>query len=395
MNEKVKLYLKRFSENKLKGSCFVNLDSYLKLLEKQRKIMTKEQLAAIEKQQRLQNIANQKMRERDELEERYEDIYTIGCEKLFKKYPNAQNLLPDFDCQMEMTEKIIENVSDKNSQIHNLSAMMKTIPELAECEKLNLKVAKAYFDFFVANAELNKRIENDRKILFSNEYKDKIRQFADEGVLLYFLETPDQPLLDEECTAEYILESFSFGDYLSARTLFSTYSQISNPGQPLIRKLEDAHAALEMMYNGCYRSAARNWFALIEHEHKRCADTLEGYWEVKKKYKNGRQRADIIYSIIDSVMGPWEQEAWDKINSFYKKLTESPKSDSKEINRNSIIHGDYYNDSIDISENDAMKLFLLWINLRVIADGLSFYEDFMRNKVTILPYLCTLYPGND
>lgn len=95
------------------------------------------------------------------------------------------------------------------------------------------------------------------------------------------------------------LESFSCAEYLSARELLSTFYQAPNPGIPLQRKLEDAHAALEMMYNGCYRSAAKNWFALIEHEHKRCADILEGYWEVKKEYKNGGQRSEKIYMIVN------------------------------------------------------------------------------------------------
>lgn len=151
---------------------------------------------------------------------------------------------------------------------------------------------------------------------------------------------------------------------------------------------------LEMMYNGCYRSAARNWFALIEHEHKRCADILEGYWEVKKEYKNGGQRSEKIYMIVKDMMGEWDTEAWNKIDSYYKKLTTNHKSSDITLSRNPIIHGDYYNDSIDVSENDALRLFLLWINLRVITDQLAFIEDFIRNRVLLLPYFCEIIPSD-
>ena len=67
--------------------------------------------------------------------------------------------------------------------------------------------AKAYYDFFIANDELNRQIDSDHKVLFSAEYREKMRELADDGVFLYFLETPDLPLLDKECTSEYILES--------------------------------------------------------------------------------------------------------------------------------------------------------------------------------------------
>ncbi len=373
----------------------MELANYLKLLEKQQNTMSEDQIIAISEQNKLHDIALQKMQLRDSLEAQYRELFAIGLQKLTSKYPNVLDLLPDSDSQVGVQEILFKSISDNNSPIHDISSMTKTIPELVECEKLNVKVAKAHFDFYLANDALNRKIEKDRELLFSTAYCEKMSQFAEDGVLLYFLETPDLPLLDEICTSNFILESFSFGGYLSARELFSSFCQAKEPGEPLKRKLEDARAALEMMYNGYYRSAARNWFSLIEHEHKRCADTLEGYWEAKKEYKNGKQRSEKIYNIIDSVMGPWDQETWDKINLFYKKLTDNPKKDVNVINRNSIIHGDYYNDSIDISENDAMKLFLLWINLRVIADQLAFFEDFMRNKVTILPYLCSLYPDGD
>ena len=372
----------------------MELETYLDLLEKQRKLMTQDQINAILEQTRLHEIALEKMQVRDRLEEQYYELLIKGYQKL-SATPEILELLPKCDSEVEMLEALFNNVKDVESPMHNITTSMKKIPEFVECEKLNVDVAKAHFNFFCANYELNRRINSDRDTLFPHKYREKMRQLADDGVLLYFLETPDLPLLEDEYTADYILESFSFGDYLSARKLLSSFYQTPDPGVPLQRKLEDAHAALEMMFNGCYRSAARNWFALIEHEHKRCADTLEGYWKAKKEFKNGGQRSKKIYEIIEGMMGDWEQEAWGKIDMFYKKLTAKQKSDDLALNRNSIIHGDYYSDSIDVSENDSIRLFLLWINLRTLTDHLAFIEDFMRNKVTLLPFFCSVTPAID
>ena len=370
------------------------LETYLDSLDKQRKSMTRDQINAVLKQNRLHEIAFEKMQVRDRLENQYRELFIKGYQKL-SSTPDILELLPKCDSEVEMMKALFDNIKNINSPMRNITISMKKIPEFIECEKLNVDVAKAHFDFFCANDELNRRINSDRETLFSNKYRERMRQLADDGVLLYFLETPDLPLLEDEFTADYILKSFSFSDYLSARELLSSFYQTPDPGVPLQRKLEDAHAALEMMFNGCYRSAARNWFALIEHEHKRCADTLEGYWEAKKEYKNGGQRSKKIYEIIEGMMGDWEQEAWGKIDMFYKKLTAKQKSNEVALNRNPIIHGDYYSDSIDVSQNDSIRLFLLWINLRTITDHLAFFEDFTRNKVTLLPYLCSVIPNTD
>lgn len=368
----------------------MELQTYLDLLKKQRALLTQEQIAAINKQQQFSAIAFEKQKIKDDLEEQYRILFSKGCQKLFEMFPEVHDALPASDTYIGSLQNIFDMVNSHSPLSKEISSKMKMIPELNESIAMNEKVAKAYFDFFIANDELNRQIDSDHKVLFTAEYSEKIRELADDGVFLYFLETPDLPLLDKECTSKYILESFSFADYLSARTLFSSFCNFDNPGEPLKRKLEDAHAALEMMYNGSYRSAARNWFALIEHEHKRCADTLEGYWETKREFKNGKMRSEKIFQIIDNMLSEWDKEAWEKIDTYYKKITEHPKDNSSELNRNAIIHGDYTSDSLDVTEHDAMRLFLMWVNLRIITDRLAFVEEFLENKVTMLPYFCTV-----
>lgn len=51
------------------------------------------------------------------------------------------------------------------------------------------------------------------------------------------------------------------------------------------------------------------------------------------------------------------------------------------------MHGDYADDAIDTNANEIVKLILLWLNLRVLADGLSVLEDGYNN---ILSYITGL-----
>ena len=44
----------------------------------------------------------------------------------------------------------------------------------------------------------------------------------------------------------------------------------------------------------------------------------------------------------------WENRAWKKIDAYYQKMVGKPQVGV--INRNALIHGDYNNDSIDVSE---------------------------------------------
>lgn len=370
----------------------MNEEIYLDLLAKQREMMTQECAYAILEQQRLHGIVIEKQQIKDELEDKWYNLFTIGCQKFFEQYPDAKGILPETEIRAEAIKEIAIQISNKASSYQDVSAKMKTIPELNESAKLNEPLGKAFYEFFVALGNLNNRINSDREKLFSPKYREKMRKLADEGVFMYFLETPDFPLLTAECDATYVLESFSFGEYMSAKELFSSFTRIENPGKPLVRKINDAHDALEMMYNGCFRGAARNWFALIEHEHKRCAETLEGFWEKKKTYKNGKQRSGKIAKLIDEIDNPWAREAWEKIDTYYQKILARTDGNNDVINRNSIIHGDYNDDSMDITENDTIKLFLLWINLRLIADDFSYKEKQIENITTMIPYFCTLYP---
>ena len=80
----------------------------------------------------------------------------------------------------------------------------------------------------------------------------------------------------------------------------------------------------------------------------------------------------------------WELHAWEKINAYYEKITKSDLFDGI-VNRNSVIHGDYQSDKLDITMHDNIKLLLLYINLRIIADHICNLEDLYEHFLDMLP----------
>ena len=120
--------------------------------------MTQQQISAIQEQARLHAIASEKMQIRDRLEERYREVFAKGFEKL-STASNVLELLPDCDTDADRLKALIDCTQDGTAPFHDITAAMKTIPEFAECEKLNVEVGKAYYEFFCANDALNRPTE--------------------------------------------------------------------------------------------------------------------------------------------------------------------------------------------------------------------------------------------
>lgn len=367
----------------------MDIDTYTKILLKQQESMTLEMLEAIKTQGELHIICEAKQNRFYELENQYRILFSQGVELLFDHHPELQGELPNRETKAEQILAIWEEVNNSDSNCKKITKLMKTIPQLVEAENMNIEIGKACFEFFVALSNLNAKIANDRKTFFSEEYMSKMDSLADEGVMMYFLETPDFPLLSEECDANYVLDSFIFGDYMSSKVLLESFFTMSMPGESMRRKQEDIDSAMCNMLSGYQRTAARNWFSLLESEHKKCAEVLEGFWEKAREFKNGFQRSQKIQELFDRAVDvEWENRAWKKIDAYYQKMVGKPQVGV--INRNALIHGDYNNDSIDVSERDVIKIMLMWVNMRLIADHFYYIEELFENKITLIPYLCTL-----
>ena len=367
----------------------MDIDTYTKILLKQQESMTPEMLEAIKTQGELHIICEAKQNRFYELENKYRILFSQGVESLLDHHPELQGELPNRETKAEQILAIWEEVNNSDSNCKKITKLMKTISQLVEAENMNIEIGKAFLEFFVALSNLNAKIANDRKTFFSEEYMSKMDSLADEGVMMYFLETPDFPLLSEECDANYVLDSFIFGDYMSSKVLLESFFTMSMPGESMRRKQEDIDSAMCNMLSGYQRTAARNWFSLLESEHKKCAEVLEGFWEKAREFKNGFQRSQKIQELFDRAVDvEWENRAWQKIDAYYQKMVGKPQVGV--INRNALIHGDYNNDSIDVSERDVIKIMLMWVNMRLIADHFCYIEELFENKITLIPYLCTL-----
>lgn len=249
--------------------------------------------------------------------------------------------------------------------------------------KLNSEIAKASYDYFVAFTNLNDKINKDREELFSAEYKEKLAVLADEGVILYFLETPDLPLLEDKYDGKFLLDTFYCNDCLAIKTMLQGFF-MDNPSPSMKRKADDLFITVELLNSGYYRSAARNLFALLDSEHKKAADAFEGYFEKRKKYGKGHLRAEKISGLVEKLNVDWEIAAWEKVNKYYQKVT-STNPVNGVIHRNSIVHGDYYNSLLDIDKYDVIKLFLLWLNMRLIADLICNIDEMYDLFLQYLP----------
>lgn len=367
----------------------MDIETYVKLLERQKNERTLAMKEAIEAQHKLHMILEHKQNAFYTLDRKYSAAISHGVELLFAQYPELRRELPTEGTKVDQIRFIADGLKTPNNGLENIIRLMKTIPQLVEAEKMNVELGKACVEYFVALSLLNTRIAEDRKTFFSKEYMDKMDALADEGVMLYFLETPDLPLLYEECDANYILDSFIFNDYMSMKPLLEPFFTMSMPGISMRRKAEDIQAAMCNMLTGYQRTAARNWFALLESEHKKCAEVFEGFWEKAREFKTGLQRSNKIQELFErAIDAEWETRAWEKIDAYYRRMV--GKAEQGVVNRNALIHGDYGDDSIDVTARDVIKIVLMWLNMRLIADHFCYIEEMFENRVTMVPYLCTL-----
>lgn len=160
--------------------------------------------------------------------------------------------------------------------------------------------------------------------------------------------------------------------------------QMDNPGISMKRKQEDIGITIELIACGHYRSAVRNLFALLDSEHKKAANTYEGIIKRKQEYKKGIQRSKKISKLVESLDNSWMDIAWEKVNSYYAKVVSTNPVEGT-IHRNSIVHGDYDSQLIDVDKYAAAKLMLLYLNLRIIADYFSNKAEILENLLVYLP----------
>lgn len=345
---------------------------------------TPEVLKAIEEQERL---SKEMMEKRSVYDNYWEQSFVLlqeGTRKLLEKYPELNKVIPKEDIKLGIIQQVLD-VARKEPEKHSeILEKRKKISEFNEYDKIQPEFTKAFYEYIVAFSNFESKLKKDREELFSAEYKEKMAFYADEGLFLYYLETPDLPILDKDIQAEDIIDAFLYSDCAGLNVLLSTLLNMKNPGISMIRKQEDIGATIELINCGYYRSAVRNLFALLDSEHKKAANTYEGIVAKRKQYKKGHQRAQKIDELIDNTDDPWIESAWNKIDSYYQKVYATVPVEGV-IHRNTIIHGDYDSNLIDVDKYSAVKLLLLYLNLRIIADYLCNKEEIFEEVLLYLP----------
>jgi len=225
----------------------------------------------------------------------------------------------------------------------------------------------------MAQVKLDNSINETKKKLFTKEYLNKMEEYANEGVLLYFLETPDIPILDKDVNPELLLDVLLFNDCMDLKTFYHSFVSFEGAGEPLKRKIKDIVDVINNLVNGCYRTAARTMFALLESESKNISCALEDFFEKEHTYKRGKQRSEIIEELTKYMDMPNAQKEWEMINNYYEKLVTGKDAF---IDRNKLIHGDYSDSSIDINAHDVAKLLLLYLSFRM-------HGDYIQNHIKL------------
>lgn len=190
-----------------------------------------------------------------------------------------------------------------------------------------------------------------------------------------------QEAIKEQARLHFICESKRTRFY----ELEDQYRDIFSKGVELFfERYPELHEKLP-----CREPKAKQILAIFEGEHKKCADAFEGFWEKTRIFKNGFQRSKKIQELLDKAIDvEWESKAWKKIDTYYQKISGKPIEGV--INRNALIHGDYNSNTMDVSSRDAVKIMLMWVNLRLIADHFCNIEELYENRMTMIPYFCTL-----
>ena len=107
---------------------------------------------------------------------------------------------------------------------------------------------------------------------------------------------------------------------------------------------------------------------------------MDNYFTLDKRMRKGMQRAKKIQQLLDGLKEQtYFSEVWNIVNPLYRDILNT-KAESF-IDRNSIIHGDYYSDKLDINEKDVVKLLFLFMNMRMISDHVQLYYEMLRVSI--------------
>ena len=244
--------------------------------------------------------------------------------------------------------------------------------EYVESNEIAKQIFPAYMDFFKALIDLEQFIAREYQ-LFSDDYKKKMDEYAEKGLFLFFQNTPDLPIDEEDVSIEDVYNYYLNDDAMYLVGIMEQYINKNDAGKIYDREGNDLIASYNQLLYGNYWAALRNLYALIDHHHKLCSDIFNGYEEAKVSFKNGKERSEYISKLFNDTKVFYYEEVWKKINEAIEEINKG--TGTRFIPRNSIIHGDYENMKIEPKASDVINVLFIYITMRGMIDHLANIEE--------------------
>ena len=169
---------------------------------------TPEVVAAIQEQEKLSQIMRDKKAVFDKYTDQSVEFLRIGTEKFFEKFPDYKEALSKGETKLDIVGNALNLALNNPIIFEEINSKMREIEELRKNEDLMPLLTQSLYEYMVAFLDFEIKLKEDRGKLFSSEYKDKMASYADEGLFLYYLETPDLPILDKDIQAKDIIDAF-------------------------------------------------------------------------------------------------------------------------------------------------------------------------------------------
>ena len=341
-----------------------------------RKVNTPEYFAIIEEEYRLHDVFREKrMAFTDIIDKHNESILKINKEFLHE-------CLEGFTIDENMPEAqridmIIERLKnqDKNGYAEVKKKMMQN-KEYQESDKIAAQIQPIFMDFFKALIDVEKHASKEYE-MYSDKYKEKMKCYAEQGLFLYCQNTPDLPLDDDDICIDDIYEYYLMDDAMYLRNTFEAFVAHAEEAGP-INKLEadDIVASFNLLLEGKYWASLRNLYALIDHHHKLCADLFNGYEEMKRKFKNGKDRSEYIDTLFNQMKVTYYEEAWKLVNEAIEEMNKG--IGKRFVSRNAIILGDYEINEVNPTSHDVVNVFMLYVTMRQMVDHMANIEEAVK-----------------
>jgi hypothetical protein len=287
---------------------------------------------------------------------------------------------PRGNSRTETTVAMCNYYKNHPDEFRKAVAKLKTIPGFEKGFDFQ-GLYDAKYRYFQAALEYLETVDQDREKLFQGGYGKKIDDLAARNWFLYFQKTPDFAIFlcdDPDKNAKIIYDEFS-KDYFGP--LGVMLSNLINPekfdGAISKNKSKNLQEAFLCLSNEAYSSCARDLFALIEHEHRRCSNLFSDSYTIQPT--TGFQRADAIMKQIESLPNGYIKKSWAEINRFYRFLNEPSMGHiGTALNRNELIHGFFER---EVTPQDCLQLFLLLLSMTDLAYRLSLLDDIKNSLI--------------